>query len=402
MKNTQNERAGVHDRGVVWCSDSFGFWRRVKKLQLEHFAKRLHSFHIRPTKMATTRSWNERKTRDPCPARPNDEEKDRNSVAAAAPPLTTAAPFEPGTSKTKSARPPSWQFFRNGFPVRRILPPLRLKVLQSSSLLLEDYVQHQHNEASFTSTVGESASSSASLSSLDEPQPAREDRHVRFASTLELEREIQFSPPLSSADTTDDHGVTTRDGSADCSATSSCCWYSRDELARMGQERRQELNVLSASSRGLALYRRRGSDSKAFGRVLYQLLQRFRHEEAPAKDQQEQKNDDDDDKNDDESFSIDHADFQLLQRYIAQNALVTGVERNVVESVASETRALIGNVQQSVLMAQDILSTMRQQGNDHDRVEECLRCASIRYSAPSQRFARALGEVHSQVVNVPT
>jgi hypothetical protein len=341
-------------------------------------------FEIRPINMAAT-SWNERKTRDD---RQNDEEKDRNS--AAPPSLTTAAPVEAGTTKTKSVGPPpSWQqLFRTGFPVRRVLPPLRLKVL-------EDYEQHQHDASFTTSTVGESASSSASLSSLDESSQPRAPpgRHVRFAAALE--REIQFFPP------TDDHGATTRDGSADCSS-SSCCWYSRDDLARMEQERRQELNVLSASSRGLALYRRRGRDSKAFGRVLYQLLLRFRHE-TPAKDDQTKKTDNDDsnDNDDDDSFSIDHADFQLLQRYIARNALVTGVERNVVESVASETRALIGNVQQSVLMVQDLLMTMRQQGDDHDRIDECLRCASIRYSAPSQRFARALGEVHSQIVNVP-
>jgi hypothetical protein len=338
---------------------------------------------------------------------------------------TATAMIETGIDGT---RPPPWRLFGLGFPVRRMIPSLggnnhtaplvRLKVLQSSSASSASSSaqacldHHDHHNTSY-STVGESASISSTASN----EPHCEGRHVRFASTLELEIQILPPPP----DKEDDDLAS--------SSSLSCRWYSRAELEQMEQERRLELDALSAlaSSRGLAAYRRRAGDNRAFGRVLYRLLLRFRHDgittttpahaydkkEDEGRDEEEQEEDDekvaveehgddnddnDNDNDNDESFAIDRADFKLLQRYIARNALVTGMERNVTESVASETRALIGNVQQSVLMVQAML--LRQKGvYPHAHVDECLRCASIRYSAPSQRFARALGEVHSRVVN---
>jgi hypothetical protein len=69
----------------------------------------------------------------------------------------------------------------------------------------------------------------------------------------------------------------------------------------------------------------------------------------------------------------------------------TGIERTVEALVASETKALIRNVRQCVLIEQAMI-----QG--YDNADECIRCASLRYSASSQRLARALGDVHSHVV----
>jgi hypothetical protein len=170
-----------------------------------------------------------------------------------------------------------------------------------------DDEQHQH-DASFTNTVGKPASFYASTSSWDMPHP-REGRHVRFA--YALDREIQFLPPISSADTVD-HGTTTRDGA---------CWllflllhflhllvvfYRIAAGPAVEQERRQELNALFVVMPPMTGFL---PTSRTWHQSLF-------HHETETKDDADDEDDDNDD--DEDSFSTDHADFQLLWCHIAR------------------------------------------------------------------------------------
>lgn len=175
---------------------------------------------------------------------------------------------------------------------------------------------------------------SSSSQETTEASSSKRDHHVHFGSTLEYHQQ-QFPGE----------------------------WYSRDEIKEMESTRWAEQHTLS---RALD----RWSD-RSYGKVLFRMVMKFRH--TPS---------------DQESFHIEPVDFNLLERFSSRQDTLTGLERMVVEAVASETKALIGTVQQSVLMVQDMI-----QGDDN--AAECLRVASARYSTTSSRFARLLGEVHA-------
>lgn len=140
-------------------------------------------------------------------------------------------------------------------------------------------------------------------------------------------------------------------------------WYTKQELKEILTTRLEAQQILS---RGLD----RRSE-RSYGKVLFRMLMRLR--KTPSEE---------------DSFQLDTTDFALLERYSLKHDELTGMERTVTEAVASETRALMGTVQQSVLMVQEMI-------RGEDNAAECIRVASLRYSSTSQRLARALGEVHA-------